>query len=93
MPAVKSPTDSTARTGPRMSREEVVALARNETSTNMVTACRAHGIGSNLGYELHARGELPFRVVRLGRKLRVPTASLLESLGITLDAPGPAGAA
>jgi hypothetical protein len=45
-------------------------------------ASAAWNIGANLGYELAARGEFPCRVVRLGRKLLVPTADLLISLGL-----------
>jgi hypothetical protein len=38
------------------------------------------GLGRSLGYELIRRGEFPVPVLRLGRKLRVPTAPLLDLL-------------
>lgn len=38
------------------------------------------GIGRNAAYRAAAAGELP--AIRIGRRLRVPTARLLELLGI-----------
>jgi hypothetical protein len=69
----------------RMSRTEVCALALASPTTDVPTASRAFGFGSNLGYDLIKRGEFPCRVFKLGRKIRVPTADLLEALGIQLD--------
>ena len=46
-------------------------------------AASALGIGRTLTYELAQRGELPVRVLRLGRVMRVPTGDLLAVLGIT----------
>lgn len=70
--------------GPSMTRAELCELAQRSTTTDLPTAGRALGIGGNLAYELHARGEFPaeVRVLRLGRKLRVPVADLLAYLGI-----------
>jgi hypothetical protein len=59
---------------------EIVALAKSTPMTNIPTASAALGIGANLGYDLVARGEFPVRVLRLGRKLLVPTADLLAVL-------------
>ena len=67
---------------------EVVALAAATTTTDVPTAARALGLGTNLAYESIARGDFPCRVLRLGRKLRVPTAGLLDVLGIAADARG-----
>ena len=47
------------------------------------TAGQAWGLSRWATYDLHARGELPFRVVKLGRSLRVTRADLLRSLGET----------
>ncbi|HEY3713874.1 MAG TPA: hypothetical protein VGL39_05040 [Jatrophihabitantaceae bacterium] len=60
--------------------EELRALAESTTTTNVPTASRFLGIGANLGYELVARGEWPTRVLRLGKKIRIPTADLLALL-------------
>lgn len=65
-----------------MTRAELCELAQRTTTTDLPTAGRALGIGGNLAYELNARGEFPVRVLRLGRKLRVPVADLLAYLGI-----------
>jgi excisionase family DNA binding protein len=43
------------------------------------------GIGRSAGYELIRAGSFPVPVLRLGRKIRIPTAKLLAVLG--LDAP------
>ncbi|MGH4013154.1 MAG: helix-turn-helix domain-containing protein [Pseudonocardiaceae bacterium] len=40
------------------------------------------GISSDTAYALAKRGELGVRVLRYGRKLRVPTADLRRVLGI-----------
>jgi hypothetical protein len=66
-----------------MSRSELLNLAEESSTTDIATAARAFGLGSNLGYDLAARGLFPCRVLKLGRKLRVPTADLLEALGVT----------
>jgi hypothetical protein len=68
-----------------MSRSELCALAEHSPTTDIPTASRAFGFGANLGYELAQRGEFPCRVLRLGRKLRVPTADLLRALGVEIS--------
>lgn len=65
-----------------MTLAELGELARAAPTTDLPTAGRALGIGGNLAYELNTRGEFPVRVLRLGRKLRVPVADLLAYLGI-----------
>ena len=40
------------------------------------------GIGRSLAYDLAARGDFPVRIIRCGKLLRVPTAELLEVLGL-----------
>jgi hypothetical protein len=68
-----------------MTRAELCALAASSPTTDVPTASKAFGFGSNLGYELIRRGEFPCRVFRLGRIIRVPTADLLDALGIHTD--------
>jgi hypothetical protein len=65
-----------------MTRDELLALP---PTTDLPTAASAFGIGVNLAYTLHARGEFPCRVLRVGRKLRVPTADLMRALGVSAD--------
>jgi hypothetical protein len=71
----------------QMSIAALRCLADSNTTTDIPTASAALGIGSNLGYQLAAKGEFPVRVLRLGRKLRVPTADLLVALGVSATAP------
>lgn len=63
----------------RMSQSELEALP---VSFDLRTACRAYGIGKNLGYELAKRREFPCRVLKIGNAYRVTRADLLRSLGI-----------
>jgi len=65
-----------------MTPAELVALARGSTTTDLPTAGRALGLGANASYDLVKSGAWPTRVLRLGRKIRIPTADLLELLGI-----------
>ena len=43
-------------------------------------ACRAIGISSSWGYQLIASNEFPCRVIKVGHRSRVVTASLLALL-------------
>jgi len=51
-------------------------------TVDIETAARILGCGRTLAYELVKRGEFPCRVLRLGKRYLVPTAALLESLGL-----------
>jgi len=52
------------------------------------TAGRALGFGHSKAYELVAAGEFPVRVLRLGKAWRVPTAELLDLLGVDVPEHG-----
>ncbi len=67
-----------------MNREELLALP---ASVDLVTAARALGIGRTSAYRLARAGGLPVPVLRLGVRYRVPTAALLQVLGIDQAAP------
>jgi excisionase family DNA binding protein len=55
------------------------------TPTISVTqAARLLGVGKSTAYEAAARGDLPS--IRLGRTVRVPTAKLLDLLGLEVGA-------
>jgi excisionase family DNA binding protein len=62
-----------------VSREELLALP---ASVDLVTAAKALGIGRTTAYQLARSGDLPVPVLRLGVRYRVPTAALLQVLGI-----------
>lgn len=68
----------------KWSAERIAGLG---ATTDLPTAASLLGIGRALAYELARRGELPFPVLRLGRRLIVPTAPLLKSLGLHEGAP------
>jgi excisionase family DNA binding protein len=64
-------------------RATTAASGGNTTATMSVEeAAELLGIGRTLAYRLATRNELPTPVVRIGRTLRVPTAPLLELLGL-----------
>ena len=51
------------------------------------TAGRLLGLGRSAAYELVLAGRWPTPVLRLGRRWRIPTAPLLELLGVPAPAP------
>lgn len=63
----------------KMSVEELLALP---VSVDLVTAGRAFGLGRTKAFELAQGGEFPCRVLRVGRKYRVPRSAIFEALGI-----------
>lgn len=65
-----------------MSRDELLALP---VAIDLVTAGRALGIGRTRAFELIRRGEFPVPAVRVGTTWRVPTAPLLQLLGLDDD--------
>ena len=58
-------------------------IHKPESQTMSVTeAGRLLGVGRTLAYRLASSGEFPVTVIRLGRTYRVPTAPLLDLLGL-----------
>lgn len=53
--------------------------------TDLQTALDVVGIGRTGGYQLAAKGELPFPVLRIGKQYVVPVRGLLEALGIPAE--------
>jgi predicted site-specific integrase-resolvase len=51
------------------------------------TAAAALGIGRTAAYELVRTGRWPTPVLRVGGRIKVPTAPLLELLGVSTDSP------
>ena len=68
----------------KWNREAILALG---VQTDLATAARVLGVSRGLAYSLARRGELPFPILRLGRKIVVPMAGLVRALG--LDDEGP----
>ncbi len=48
----------------------------------MVTAAQVLGIGRTVAYELVRAGRFPTPVLRVGGQVKVPTAPLLDLLGL-----------
>ena len=62
-----------------MTADELRALP---TVVDLPTAARALGVGRSAAYELVRLGTWPTPIFRLGRLIRVPSAPLLELLGL-----------
>lgn len=52
---------------------------------DVVTAAEVLGIGRTVAYELVRTGRFPTPVLRVGRQIKIPTAYLLELLGLSTD--------
>lgn len=68
-----------------MNRLELIELAQASATTDVPTAGKPFGLGTNASYEAVHRGDFPVRVLKIGRKLRVSTSDLLAALGISVD--------
>jgi len=64
-----------------------IAQLRATATVDLLTAARALGLGRTKAYDLARRDEFPCRVIRIGEIYRVPTAGLLELLGVTAEEP------
>lgn len=62
-----------------MTANELRALP---AAVDIVTAGRVLGLSRNTAYGLARRGEFPAPVLRVGQRWRVPTAGLLDLLGV-----------
>ena len=54
-----------------------------DPGVDLVTAAELLGIGRTASYQLVRAGQFPVPVLRIGRLIRVPTAPLLQLLGLT----------
>ncbi len=61
-----------------------VSLAALPPTLTIPEAARLLGISRSAGYRAAAKGEIP--TIRIGRRLLVPTARLLELLGWSTEA-------
>jgi hypothetical protein len=60
-----------------------ITQLRTTATVDLMTAARA--LGRTKAYELARREEFPCRVIRIGDTYRIPTAGLLELLGVTAE--------
>jgi hypothetical protein len=68
-----------------------IAQLRASATVDLMTAARALGLGRTKAYELARRDQFPCRVIRIGETYRIPTAGLLELLGVSPEQrPAPA---
>lgn len=65
-----------------MTRDELLQLP---PVLDLPTAAAVLGVGRSSAYELVRTGQWPTPVLRLGRLIRVPSAPLLELLGVSAD--------
>ena len=66
-------------------RPVTISQLRASATVDLITAARALGLGRTKAYELAKRGEFPCRVIRIGETYRIPTAGLLELLGVSAE--------
>ena len=59
-----------------------VQLSSLPLAIDLMTAAALLGIGRTVAYQLVRDGQWPTPVVRLGKAIRIPTAPLLELLGL-----------
>lgn len=64
----------------RLTQEQVRALP---PVVDVPTAAAVLGVGRTAAYELIRSGEWPTPVLRLGKLIRIPTAPLLELVGVS----------
>ena len=64
-----------------------ITQLRATTTVDLATAARALGLGRTRAYALARRDQFPCRVIRIGGTYRIPTAGLLELLGVTAEEP------
>jgi hypothetical protein len=68
-----------------MSRQPADAARSLPTVLDLGTAARMLGIGRTVAYQLVRQGNWPTPVLRLGNQIKVPSAPLLELLGLSTD--------
>jgi len=56
---------------------------------DVVTAAEVLGIGRTVAYELVRTGRFPTPVFRVGRQIKIPTAYLIDLLGLSAESATP----
>jgi hypothetical protein len=62
-----------------------ISQLRATPMVDLMTAAAALGLGRTKAYELARRQQFPCRVIRIGETYRVPTAGLLQLLGVAAE--------
>lgn len=57
-------------------------ISRLPAVVDISTAARVLGVGRSAAYELVRSGAWPTPVIRLGKSIRIPTAPLLDLVGV-----------
>lgn len=70
-------------------RTTLAQAAKLPASLSLIEAAALLGIGRTHAYNLEAAGQFPVPVLHLGRVIRVPTAPLLQLLGLPTPIPIP----
>ena len=65
-----------------MTATEVLSLP---AVVDVVTAAEVLGIGRTVAYELVRTDRFPTPVLRVGRQIKIPTAYLIELLGLSTE--------
>jgi hypothetical protein len=78
-PAMTGDAGREYETARRLSLQDLASLP---ATVDLMTAAQILGIGRTAAYALVRAGRWPTPVVRAGRLIRVPTAPLLQLLGI-----------
>lgn len=68
-----------------MNRQPAEAARNLPTVVDLVTAATMLGIGRTVAYRLVRQGQWPTPVLRLGNRIKVPSAPLLALLGLSTD--------
>ncbi len=64
-----------------------ITQLRASATVDLMTAAAALGLGRTKAYALARSGQFPCPLIRIGEIYRVPTAGLLELLGVTPEDP------
>lgn len=64
--------------------EQLRELHAKGATTDVPSAAPFFGVGGNKAYELIKSGEWPTRVLRMGKKLRIPVSDIARELGVEL---------
>jgi excisionase family DNA binding protein len=64
-------------------------LQRLPAVVDLMTAAAALGVGRTTAYEMVRTGRWPTPVLRLGSRIRIPTAALRELLSLSTDTTEP----
>jgi hypothetical protein len=61
---------------------ETIRQLQTNSTVSVPTAAAAFGIGRSEAYGKAKRGHLPFPIIKIGRRLVVPTRPVLDLLGL-----------